>query len=72
LERIITVVSVREDPDCCQGFQHGDELRVSAEDTFCDPFPQQAISFPFCPLKANLESSFPKPMPQYLFTTKTC
>jgi hypothetical protein len=57
VERIITVVSVNKDPDCCQGFHHGDELRVSAQDRFCEVLPQQDSSLPSCPLpKANLET----------------
>jgi hypothetical protein len=60
LERIITIVSVSQDPDCCQGFHHGNELRVSAQDTFCELFPQQDSSLPSFPLpKAKLEALSP-------------
>jgi hypothetical protein len=50
LERIITVVGVSKEPDRCEGFHHGDELRVSAQDTFCELFPQQDSSLPSFPL----------------------
>jgi hypothetical protein len=56
LERIITVVLVSKDPDCCQGFHHGDELRISGQDTFCEFFHSRtAPSHPVLFLKLTLK-----------------